>query len=140
MMKKGFVISSQDPLARQKITSVNPSWYYNWSLVPIDGITAAVPFVPMAWGARSMPAPGSNAPLLLGFNEPDRSDQSNITFGDAEVMWPSLYAPGRRLGSPATSENCSKLGGWLDQFARSGSRFDFVCVHWYAPPNVDSFL
>jgi hypothetical protein len=138
MGKKGFVISSRDPLGAQKIASVNPSWYYNWGLVPLAGLT--IPFVPMSWGARSMPAAGFDAPVLLGFNEPDRADQSNLTFGDAEVLWPSLYAQGRRLGSPATAENCSKLGSWLDQFAKGGAQFDFVCVHWYAPPNVDSFL
>jgi hypothetical protein len=138
MGKKGFVISSRDPLGAQKIASVNPSWYYNWGLVPLAGLT--IPFVPMSWGARSMPAGGFDAPVLLGFNEPDRSDQSNLTFSDAEVLWPSLYAQGRRLGSPATAENCSKLGSWLDQFAKGGAQFDFVCVHWYAPPNVDSFL
>jgi hypothetical protein len=28
----------------------------------------------------------------------------------------------------------------LETFSNFNPKFDFVCVHWYAPPNVDSFL
>ena len=139
MTKKGAVISSTDPKIVTKIRSLNPNWYYTWGPTAVLGLED-LPFTPMCWGSHGAPQKGVNAPVLLGFNEPDRTDQSNISAAEALNLWPLLVAPGRRLGSPATSTNPSKSGSWLEQFMASGPQVDFVCVHWYAPPNVDSFL
>ena len=138
-MKKGAVLPSSDPQSDVKLSLLNPTWYYNWSERGFRGLL--IPFVPMAWGKNSMPPMGllCDSPLL-GFNEPDRPDQSNLTVQQALSLWPAIQETGRRIGSPATSGKASQDGGWLDQFVKAGETFDFVCVHWYAPPNVDSFL
>ena len=138
-MKKGVVISLTDAQGLDKISSMNPTWYYTWNERGFRG--CPFPFVPMVWGKRSAP-PDAVLPdsPLLGFNEPDRPDQSNLTVQQALSLWPMLQATGRRLGSPATAGKASKDDGWLDQFTKAGGTFDFVCLHWYAPPNVDSFL
>jgi hypothetical protein len=137
--KKGAVLSIKDPLAYKKIMSLNPSWYYTWGQEGIRGLP--VPFIPMAWGrtAGALPAMLDGAPLL-GFNEPDGVAQSNLTPKQAMDAWPSIVETGKRIGSPATAGNPAKDGSWLDQFVALGGTFDFVCVHWYAPPNVASFL
>jgi hypothetical protein len=76
----------------------------------------------------------------LGFNEPDGVAQSNLTPQQAFNLWPKLEGLASRLGSPAIAGNASKPGSWLETFCNFNPKFDFVCVHWYAPPNVDSFL
>lgn len=138
--KKGAVISLSDPLVSQKIASLNPQWYYTWNAKSILGLP--IPFVPMAWGKSYMPptpALFSDAPLL-GFNEPDGATQSNLTPQQALSLWPTITESGKRIGSPATAANPVKPGSWLEQFVTLGGTFDFVCVHWYAPPNAVSFL
>jgi hypothetical protein len=139
-MKKGAVCSLSDPFCKQKIVSLNPSWYYTWNTRGIPGLVA-VPFIPMVWGKHDI-APTAMIPNspLLGFNEPDGAQQSNISVQTALNLWPTIQASGRRIGSPATAGNPSKDGSWLDQFVKGGGTFDFTCVHWYAPPNADSFL
>jgi hypothetical protein len=139
MTKKGAVISSTDPKIVTKIHSLNPKWYYTWGPTAVIGLED-LPFTPMCWGSHGAPQKGVNAPVLLGFNEPDRTDQSNMSAAEALNLWPLLVSPARRLGSPATAANPSKSGSWLEQFMAGGPQVDFVCVHWYAPPNVDSFL
>lgn len=138
-LKKGAVLSSTDPRIVPKIKSLAPKWYYTWGPTAVLGLED-VPFTPMAWGSHGAPRAGTSAPVLLGYNEPDRTDQSNISVAEALNLWPLMMAPGRRLGSPATSTNPAKLGSWLDLFMAGGPQVDFVCVHWYAPPNVNAFL
>jgi hypothetical protein len=74
---------------------------------------------------------------ILGFNEPDRDDQSGLTPQEALAYWGELVNSGKRVGSPATASSPVKAGSWLEQFT---GQYDFVCLHWYAPPNAASFL
>lgn len=73
---------------------------------------------------------------LLGFNEPDRPDQANLTVDAAIAGWPVLLKTGLRLGSPAVSDGGL---GWLYQFMdkadAAGLRVDFVAVHYYRATN-----
>src|SRR5260221_7763995 len=117
------------------------SWYYTWSSNPA-GIASppGVDFVPMIWGAGSVnPATLSQAKhfghVLLGFNEPDNSAQSNMTVSQALRLWPALMVTGMRLGSPAVAANAATPDGWLDRFMRGatapGYRVNFIAEHWY---------
>lgn len=137
MSKKGAVLSSTDHQIATKIQSLNPKWYYTWGTVPVPGLEN-IPFVPMCWGYNSFSKLCGHSPVLLGFNEPDGSAQSNLTPIQAMSLWPQLSAD--RLGSPATAGNPAKPGSWLETFVNLNPKFDFVCVHWYAPPNAASFL
>ncbi len=131
-MKKGCVIKRTDPCGRKKVESLHVDWYYTWNLKGIDGVV--VPFVPMVWGASTIPE--VQGPILC-FNEPDRPDQSNISVETALNLWPKKTSA--RLGSPATAANPIKPG-WFQDFMSADPMVDFVCTHWYGPPNVDSFL
>ena len=148
MSKKGLVYAN-DGTADDKVALVNAAWHYNWNTTLPANVT--VPYIPMIWGLKSLskidplmsPIDGYEN-VLLGFNEPDGEKQSNISVDDAIANWPKLMATGRRLGSPATAQNPTKDNSWLSQFMQKAKdnnyRVDFICVHWYAPPNPISFL
>ena len=125
----------------QALANVRAVWFYNWYPTP-NGVTApaGMQFVPMIWDASSADrGVGTIAQavgdVLLGFNEPDRADQSNLSVQEALDLWPKLEATGKRLGSPATADRASAPGSWFDQFmvgvASKGLRVDFICLHWY---------
>ncbi len=117
------------------------SWYYTWS-TDHAGIASprGVRFVPMIWGPGSVTAATLSqarheGPILLGFNEPDMSSQSNMNVSAALALWPRLMATGMRLGSPAVATGAATPGGWLDRFMRGAAarhyRVNFITVHWY---------
>lgn len=74
---------------------------------------------------------------VLGFNEPQQNDQSNISASDAAALWKDQIEPlksqGIRLGSPAPSSAPSGrqwLLDWLNA-CQGGCTVDFVALHWY---------
>ena len=78
---------------------------------------------------------------LLGFNEPDHPEQSDMSVDSAIKNWPQLEETGLRLGSPGAVD---ALGDWLrrfmDQAASKDLRVDFIAMHSYPPPDSESFL
>jgi hypothetical protein len=74
--------------------------------------------------------------VLLGFNEPDNTDQANMTVDQAISLWPKLMNSGLRLGSPAMAGNASTSSSWLGQFMAKanglGYRVDFIAIHYYS--------
>jgi Glycosyl hydrolase catalytic core len=126
---------------QQALAASGVSWYYNWGSTP-NGISApaGVSYVPMIWGAADVTAATlaqvkQEGNILLGFNEPDQSGQSNMSVAQALALWPQLEATGMTLGSPAVSSGAATPGGWLDQFMTGaqerGYRVNFITVHWY---------
>ncbi|MFI6762346.1 sigma-70 family RNA polymerase sigma factor [Micromonospora sp. NPDC050417] len=125
----------------QALANSKASWYYTWS-TQHSGINtpSGATFVPMIWGSKSVTAAElarakAAGPYLLGFNEPDLREQSNMTPEQALDLWPQLVATGSTLGSPAVAWGGADAGGWLDRFmsgAKSrGLRVDFITLHWY---------
>jgi hypothetical protein len=129
------------PNVNTALAEANVSWYYTWQPKATQSRPPrAVEFVPMIWSEtfvkpKELQLAKESGSILLGFNEPDRADQANITVEDALNLWPQLMATGVRLGSPAPAENPSLPGSWLDRFingARArGYRADLLAVHWY---------
>lgn len=78
-----------------------------------------------------------NISHLLGFNEPDRPDQSDMTMDAMISQWPSLMKSGLRIGSPAWSSewNSVREGGnlftFMERCEELNYRVDFVAVHCY---------
>lgn len=141
--KKGFVYKSESQLK-----SLNLGWYYTWGLSGISNLN--LKFTPMVWGVPSLskldqiPA-GSTE--ILAFNEPDGAQQSNVSVQQAIALWPQLKAKATsmsaRLGSVATAQNPLSPNSYFDELWNALSpldRPDFICLHWYAPPNADHFL
>ncbi|MEW1778175.1 sigma-70 family RNA polymerase sigma factor [Streptomyces sp. NPDC086777] len=125
----------------QALAASGASWYYTWN-TQHQGVTtpSAASFVPMIWGGASVTASAlaqarAAGPYLLGFNEPDMAQQSNMTVDQALGLWPKLMAAGKVLGSPAVAYGGDTAGGWLDRFMSGakakGYRVDFITLHWY---------
>lgn len=115
--------------------NLDVDWLYNWSLdrnsplnweyVPIRQVRYWPP-LDQDWKVRG-------ATHLLGYNEPDRPDQANMSVADAISSWPDLLGTGLRVGAPAVSDG--GRSGWLYPFMTqadaAGLRVDFVPVHYY---------
>lgn len=137
--KKGAALWSA-PGISSALSDSGVSWFYDWSNKR-DGVSApGVEFVPMMWGAASVTASNlaaakADGKVLLGFNEPDLAEQSNLSVDQALDLWPQLQDTGMRLGSPAVAWGGADADGWLDRFmsgAQSrGYRVDFITLHWY---------
>ncbi|XVS62956.1 sigma-70 family RNA polymerase sigma factor [Actinosynnema sp. CA-299493] len=123
------------------LSDVGAGWFYNWATTR-ENVQAppGVEYVPMIWGAKTvtpanLAAVKGQGTTLLGFNEPDLAEQSNLTVEQALDLWPQLQATGMRLGSPAVAHSGDQAGGWLDRFMtgarQRGLRVDFITLHWY---------
>lgn len=114
---------------------VNATWYYDWNVG--GSTTQNLEYVPIkqksdwpGWGDINNK---SHVSQLLGFNEPDRPDQANMSFDAALAMWPQFMSSGFRLGSPATSDpfNNWSLFNFIDRCDELNYRVDFVAIHAY---------
>ena len=126
------------------------SWNYIWSRNPNAALPPQVAFAPMQWNGAAIEALPQYAPgwhtdgkpvTLLGFNEPDLTDQANMTVNTAISLWPQLEACDMPLASPAVSW---ALNSWLTNFYSQantlGYRVDYTAVHWYAFPSSDQLV
>ncbi|TAK97922.1 MAG: hypothetical protein EPO07_12545, partial [Verrucomicrobia bacterium] len=125
--KKGIAGNIEGPL--------NLQWKYNWNID--QNSTRDLEYVPIRqlrwWPGLSQNWQTRGANQLLGYNEPDKSDQANIAVGDAIYSWPDLLGTGLRVGSPAPSDGgrSSWLYPFITQADAAALRVDFVAVHYY---------
>lgn len=110
------------------------SWFYDWGASAVSDTDCE--YVPMrhnrwwdGWDKINSRVDGAN---MLGFNEPDHADQSDLGTEVAIDMWPEYMKSGLRVGSPAP--DCINKA-WLKEFlAKADSlnyRVDFVATHMY---------
>ncbi|MCM1066618.1 MAG: glycoside hydrolase family protein [Muribaculaceae bacterium] len=110
------------------------SWFYDWGAAASS--TADYEYVPMRhnrwWDSWENIGSRTATSAVLGFNEPDHADQSDLGTEIAIAMWPEMMKSGLRIGSPAP-DNINKA--WLHEFlAKADSlnyRVDFVATHMY---------
>lgn len=136
IVKKGAAGLPKD--GQKSLRESGVSWCYNWRPVPGSPLPQGVEFVPMIWGKKDfseIQKAKNYGKVLLGFNEPDREKQANMTVEEALDVWPKLEATKMRIGSPVPAGGGARPGGWLDRFMtgakEKGYRVDFVCLHWY---------
>ena len=126
-----------------ELEQLGATWYYNWG---IDGESCGgAEFVPMVWGGAGLTPDDVSAAVqraadaghatVLGFNEPDRPDQADMTVDQALALWPSMTADdGILVASPATS-SAAEGQRWMEEFMTratdEGLRVDVLAVHWY---------
>jgi len=136
------------------LDSVGPSWFYNWAAgSPCEGNHDAeyVPIILRWWEQHDwVPSPSEVAQdgrtIILGFNEPDRGEQANLSVSQVLDIWPEFQIDGIRLGSPATASDPNGKA-WFESFmagvAERGLRVDFIAIHWYGwnggCDTIDSF-
>ncbi len=132
------------------------SWSYNWSSVsPSSDVISlfaqyGMDWCPMIWNGnwsadniRAYKKAVPTAQYILAFNEPNLSDQANMTPAQAAALWPEVKAIAQELGmkiiSPAmnygTLADYHDPWKWLDEFfACDGVSLDDVdgiAVHCY---------
>lgn len=138
--------------------ATDPNWAYNWGRLLNNPIPDDTDYYPMQWGNFSWDISGTSTqgPLrqeytrwrtradgvhLMGFNEPDRSDQSNMTMEQVISLWPRLQEMDLPLVSPSPG-TIGGDGGWLDSFYTQadtlGYRVDYTSVHTYPGPSGGS--
>ena len=136
--------------------ATNPEWAYNWGRTNAHPMPEDTAFYPMQWGDFSWDIGSAQGPLwqnyptwrtrsdgvhLLGFNEPDRTDQSNIPLNTVISLWPRLQELDLPLVSPSPG-TIGGDGGWLDSFYTQadalGYRVDYTAVHSYPSPSSGS--
>jgi hypothetical protein len=142
--KKGF--AGWDNASR---LALKVSWYYNWGPdgTPHDGIE----FIPMIKGkgrmdeahlSRAAAHRERGVKELLGYNEPERADQGNLSVEEAVEAWPKLTGLGFRIGSPAPSSDAKGMN-WLDAFMKEARKknlkVDFIALHWYRSADPSAF-
>ena len=134
--------------------ATNPDWAYNWGRTNSQTLPVGASFHPMQWGNYSWDIGSGQGPIwqeypawrkradgihLLGFNEPDGADQSNIPVNTAVTLWPRMQSLDMPLVSPAPA---STSNGWLDSFYTQadalGYRVDCTAVHTYPGPSGGS--
>ena len=122
--------------------SQGASWYYTWW--PHErGVKApdTMEFVPMIYTREYAKdeyfemAKQSPSGVLLGFNEPDRAAQANMSVEEALEHWPKFEETGLRLGSPAMADDETRPDSWMRRFLAGTDDYkpqvDFLCVHRY---------
>ena len=118
----------------------NSTWFYNWGTTTRSTTNPAATdstynqeFVPEKWGSGEATAKLMslvNTSHLMGYNEPDHSEQSNVSVAKAIEEWPQLLKTGLRLGSPATT-NFSWLYEFMSECNKRNYRVDYVVIHAY---------
>ena len=142
------------------------SWDYNWGNTPSNDAAMwfdanEMDYCPMCWNGnynadaiRAFVAAHPNTKYLLGFNEPNLTDQANMTPAQAAAIWSPVVALAKELNlklvSPAM--NYGTLAGysdpvkWLDEFfAQPGvsiNDIDAIAIHCYmsSPSAVQAYI
>jgi hypothetical protein len=132
--------------------ATGPDWAYNWGRTYSQAIPANASYFPMQWGNFNWDIGTNQGPLrqeysnwrrradgihLLGFNEPDRTDQSNMTLASVIALWPRLQELDLPLVSPAPG-TASWLAGFYTQAESLGYRVDATAIHQYPGPSGGS--
>lgn len=136
-----------------KLLTPGVSWFYNWGPDISTSLNTAVTtnkidFIPMAWNGsfdatriRNFKALHPECEYILGFNEPNLTDQANMTPTVAAQKWAPLAALAKELNmkmiSPAM--NYGTLAGygdpivWLDEFFTKVplADIDGIAIHCY---------
>ncbi len=138
---------------------LDAAWMYNWG--PTTSVTLPTDTVynPMQWGSFNWTYNTGSGPiwqhypawrkrgdgfLLMGFNEPDRTDQSNVTLEESVALWPRLMALDQPLLSPSPGTLNPPVGvpSWhelfYDEAARLGYRVEYNAIHTYPGPSSGS--
>jgi hypothetical protein len=127
-------------------TKLGVSWYYNWTVSPEKcsggGGGEFVPMysnhpnnnpTPEAVASQITKLVNASYQYVLGFNEPNKTDQANMTVADAIALWPAMTSnPSILVGSPATSaDGQTWFKDFLTQAQAQNLRIDFIALHWY---------
>ena len=139
--KKGWASTEDMSAINSEGKLLGTTWFYTWSA---DRSTQAdMEYVPhkshINWPSWSEINNQTNATAVLGFNEPEHSEQhesSDCSCGGAIDAWkactytPEFQASGLRIGSPSPTD-ASWLSNYIGHCNDMAYRVDFVSFHAY---------
>lgn len=152
--KRGVGENSFSLAVEMDVLKPGVSWYYNWAATPSKGFESQVEqyegieFVPMCWNdnydpdkIREYVKNHPDCKYILGFNEPNFTNQANMTPEKAAEKWPQLQALAKELNlklvAPALNyspnapyqDPCK----WMDEFVAlvGNDAFDYTAIHVY---------
>lgn len=126
-----------------------PNWFYSWSANAEDACEYG-DYHPMQWGwltsttpviLRGQPEWYSRAQMtcVMGFNEPDKDDQSDIPEENAAYQMSRLERMNLPVVGPCPAQN---NGSWRKAYEaiaeEEGLRCEYMALHWYAGCNGGS--
>jgi hypothetical protein len=142
-----------------EVLSPGVSWWYDWSATPASGTSATwraqygIDFIPTLWNGNFNDAQIEQLLLsdpkirfLLVLNEPNLTDQANLSPQAAAALWPRFEAIARKTGVKivgpqitwGTMPGYQDPVAWLDAFYtvfRSANgidpTIDYLGFHWY---------
>lgn len=137
--------------AELALLSEHTTWFYNWGAEFSSSYLGADPgmeFVPMCWNAnysadkiRAYVKSHPETKYLLGFNEPNFTNQANMTPQAAAAAWPGVQSLAKELGlklvAPAMNYSPNppyqSPTKWFDEFVElvGTDAFDYLAVHSY---------
>src|SRR5687768_13553755 len=131
------------------LQATGAGWYYTWGTGAANPGGFNATHYPMFWSAPSQTTINNvkarNPQYVLGFNEPERPDQANMTVAQAISAWTpisnSFTGTTTKLVSPAVADTGGTTGGqaWLANFMNQATannlKVDAVAFHWYGVSN-----
>lgn len=154
----GMSTSTSTGVWYENILNTHNNWYYTWGTTIPSAQEINMPanseFVPMFWGAGNVNSSNINKLIalknqgkikyILGFNEPDLTEEANMTVEQALSLWPQLESIGLPLVSPATSYPSLDPNSWFVRFMdgaiAQGRRIDYIAVHLYIGSNTGNYI
>ncbi|KAI5363546.1 Putative glycoside hydrolase superfamily [Septoria linicola] len=122
------------------------SWAYNWGSSS-GGLTGDYTFIPTLWGTGSdfvnswdnnaKSAISSGSSHLFSFNEPDHTEQANLSPAAAATAYAKYMNPYKgqaQLCAPSVTNGGGDMGlTWLKSFldACTDCQIDCLNIHWY---------
>jgi hypothetical protein len=129
------------------------AWVYNWGPNVPANLPENIAFNPMQWGDFNWVYNTGSGPIwqrtsewrkrgdgmiVMGFNEPDRTDQSNIAVTDAVNFWPQLMALNLPLVGPSPADDGTWLTAFTTDAKNRGFRWEYTAIHAYPGPGGNS--
>ena len=138
---------------RERVTKLNAKWHYSWGATKPADMPPGVEYCPMIWGnSRDDKLASALEKLkqqyeerefqyLMGFNEPDSANQSNMSVERVIDLWPKLMEPGIPLVSPGcVHPDREWMHNFMEGVEKRNLRVDVVAVHSYGGPNPEALL
>ena len=133
--KKGWCqtgwMSSGDVITNSN--KMNATWFYTWSAD--NSSRPNEEFVPIRsqqyWPSWTQINGLDYVSHVMSFNEPDHTEQSNVSVAQAVAQWPDFQKTGLRIGSPACTTFSTWLYPFMDSIKAHNYRVDYVVIHAY---------
>jgi len=134
-------------------SAFNVDWLYRWGPNRPTGLSEDVVFHPMQWGSFNWTYNTGSGPIwqrnsewrksgdgviMMGFNEPDRTEQANIPVATAVNLWPQMMALNQPLLGPSPADDGTWIAAFTTDARNRGFRWEYTAIHAYPGPGGSS--